>query len=95
MQTIIRQYSGENASKLFDLLEKNSKEVEGIMRDVPGFVSYTLFRTVDGGASVTVCKSKAGTDESSKRAAAWVKQHMTAKTAPPAISEGQTIIELH
>ena len=34
------------------------------MRETKGFVSYTLAHTSDGGISVTVCETKAGTDES-------------------------------
>jgi hypothetical protein len=34
------------------------------MTCLKGFVSYSLIRTADGGASVTVCEDKAGTDES-------------------------------
>jgi quinol monooxygenase YgiN len=49
MYTVLRQYSGENASKLFDELEENAAEIEEIIRQVPGFVSYVLFRTPGGG----------------------------------------------
>jgi hypothetical protein len=95
MHTVLRQYSGKNASLLFDELEKNAGSVEKIIREVPGFVSYTLFRTSSGGVSVTVCSDKAGTDESSRRAAEWVREHVTAELAPPAISEGDTILQLN
>jgi hypothetical protein len=64
MHAVIRTYSGPAAKKLFDLLEERKREVESIIRPVKGFVSYSLLRTADGGASVTVCQDKAGTDES-------------------------------
>ena len=60
---------------------------------VPGFVSYAAFRTADGGRTVTACQDKAGTDESSNRAAAWVKENMTASVDPPEIAEGATILQ--
>ena len=94
MYTVVRQYSDENASQLIDQMEKNLGNVESIIGSVPGFVSYTLFRTAEGGVSVTVCDDKAGTDESSRRAAEWVKENVTAKTSPPTVSEGETIIQL-
>ena len=34
----------------------------GLIRPVKGFVSYSFILTADGGASVTVCENKAGTD---------------------------------
>ena len=94
MHTVVRQYSGANAGALFDQLEAKAQEVERILRGVPGFVSYSLFRTSGGGVSVTVCEDKAGTDESSRRAAAWVKENMATNVAPPAISEGENILQL-
>jgi quinol monooxygenase YgiN len=94
MYTVLRQYSGENASKLFDELEENAAEIEEIIRQVPGFVSYVLFRTPGGGVSVTVCRDKAGTDESIKRAAEYIKQNIEFKVSSPAISEGEAILQL-
>lgn len=92
MYTVIRQYSGENASKLFDELEANAKEVEEIIGEVEGFISYTLMRTPKGGVSVTVCKDKAGTDESSQRAAQWIRDRISVNVTPPTVSEGPVII---
>ena len=42
--------------------------------------------------TVTVCEDKAGTDESSRRAAEWVKENVSATADPPAISEGDTVL---
>jgi hypothetical protein len=42
---------------------------------------------------VTICDDKVGTDESSKRAAAWVKENVTGTVDPPAIMEGSTVLE--
>ena len=64
MYTVVRQYSGQGASELFDVLENNKDEVERLIGGVSGLVSYTLLRTNDGGVTVTVCQDKAGTDES-------------------------------
>lgn len=94
MYAVLRQYSGDGASELFDVLEEKVAEVEGIIRDVPGVVNYVLFRTAGGGVSVTICNDKAGADESSRRAAEWVKENITTATAPPSISEGETILQL-
>lgn len=95
MHTVVRQYSGQGASQLFDDLDNHKSEVESLIRGVPGFVSYTLTKTSDGGISVTVCQDKAGTDESVKVAAHWVKQNVPTAVAPPVISEGDTILQLN
>ena len=94
MYTVIRLYSGQGASELFDVLENKRSEVEDVIRGVQGFVSYTLVRTSDGGVSVTVCRDKAGTDESVQVAAEWVKKNVTFAVDPPAISEGRTILHV-
>jgi hypothetical protein len=94
MHAVIRQYSGANAAALFDELEEKKSDVERILRGVPGFVSYSLFRIQGGGVSVTVCDDKSGTDESSRQAAEWIKANINAPISPPAISEGDTILHL-
>ena len=92
MYAVVRNYSG--ASQIFDELESRKDDVERVIRGVPGLVSYTLFRTTDGGVSVTVCQEKAGTDESVKVAAEWIRNNITSPSNPPAISEGSTILQL-
>jgi hypothetical protein len=64
MHAVVRTYSGSGAKKLLDLLEERKQEIEALIRPVKGFVSYVLIRGTDGGASMTVCQDKAGTDES-------------------------------
>jgi hypothetical protein len=92
MYTVVRQYSGQGASQLFDALESKKDEVERLIRGVSGVVSYTLLRTSDGGVSVTVCQEKAGADESVRVAADWVRQNAPVASSPPRISEGNTIL---
>ena len=92
MYAVVRNYSG--ASQMFDQLESKKDDVERVIRGVPGLVSYTLFRTTDGGVSVTVCQDKAGTDESVKVAAEWIRENITGGLNPPTISEGSTILQL-
>ncbi len=92
MYAVVRNYSG--ASQIFDELESKKDDVERVIRSVPGLVSYTLFRTTDGGVSVTVCQDKAGTDESVRVAAEWIRNNITSPSNPPAISEGSTILQL-
>ena len=93
MHVVVRSYSGQGASELFDLLEQREEDVKDLIGGVPGFVSYAAFRSSDGGMTVTACQDKAGTDESSKRAAGWVKENASAPVNPPEISEGDTVLQ--
>ena len=94
MYAMIRTYSGKGAKALMDVLEKRKKDVETVMRPVKGFVSYTLARSGDGGFSVTVCKDKAGTDESIRLAKEWVAKNAgDTGVGAPKVSEGSVIIQ--
>jgi hypothetical protein len=91
MYAVVRSYSGQGASELFDQLEQRNDEVKDLIGGVPGFVSYTAFRSGEGGSTVTVCQDKTGTDESSRRAAEWVKENIGATAEAPTITEGGTV----
>jgi hypothetical protein len=43
--------------ELFDQLEQRNEEVKDLIGGVPGFVSYTAFRSGEGGLTVTVWKA--------------------------------------
>jgi hypothetical protein len=93
MHVVVRSYSGEAASGLFDLMEQREQDITNLISGVPGFVSYAAFRSGGGGTTVTVCQDKAGTDESSRRAAEWIKENLSATDSPPTITEGATVLQ--
>ncbi len=83
MYAVVRSYSGQGASELFDQLEQRNEEIKDLIGGVPGFVSYTAFRSGEGGITVTVCQDKTGTDESPRRAAEWVKENISRRPTRP------------
>jgi hypothetical protein len=92
MHAVVRRYSG--ASALNDLLAQRSQDVEQLLSDIPGFVAYYAIRAGDELATVTVCEDQAGTQESSRRAAEWVRQNLTgASVGAPEITEGEAFIQ--
>jgi hypothetical protein len=93
MYLVVRRYNG--ASALVDAMIQREQEVRDLISTVPGFRAYYAARTGDGGAvaTVTVCDSKEGTDESVRRAADWVRTNMSgASIGAPEITEGETYI---
>ena len=95
MHAVIRNYSGQGAKELFELIEQRKSEVEEIIRSVSGFHAYTLMRTNDGGVTVTVCQDKAGTDQSLQLARDWIQQNASdLGTNPPVVSEGSFVLQL-
>ena len=93
MYVVVRTYSGQGASELFDLLGQREDDVKELISGVPGFVSYAAVRDGDGGVTVTVCEDKEGTDESSRRAAEWVKENVSGTADPPKITEGDAVLQ--
>ena len=92
MHAVVRTYSGQGASELFDLLGQREEDVRGLLAGVQGFVSYVAVRTAEGGHAVTVCGDKAGADESSRRAAEWIKANLSTPVDPPTITEGDAVL---
>ncbi len=91
MHTVIRHYRGE--SQLFDELERRTDDVERVIRGVPGFTSYHLVRTADGGFSVGVFEDESGAAESTRVAGEWVRQNLPELTvSPPEVIEGRVIL---
>jgi hypothetical protein len=74
MHAVMRNYSGKGAKELFEILDKHKSDVEGIMRSIKGFVSYTIVHTDVGGFTLSVFQDKAGTDESVRKAGDWVRE---------------------
>lgn len=92
MYMAIRTYSGQGASELFNALAEREQDVKDTISTVPGFVSYQAFRNNGGGQAVIVCEDKSGTDESSRRAAEWVKGNVAVAVDPPVVTEGSTVL---
>jgi hypothetical protein len=93
MHAIIRTYSGGGAKKFFDFAQTRKSEIEQVMRAVPGFISFTAFETADGGATVTVCNDKAGTDESARVAREWIAKNAgDIGVSPPSVTEGSVVL---
>jgi len=92
MYTVVRRYT--RASELTDVLLQKQQEVMDLISNIPGFKAYYVFRTDWGDvATITICEDKAGTDESIRRAALWVRNNLTAaRTGAPEIIEGEIIL---
>jgi len=91
MYVVIRSYSGEAGSEIFDLIEERTGEVGALMSEVPGFVSYTAIRIPEGGVAVTVCQDKEGTDKSTGVASKWVLENISTTPPVPKIEEGDAV----
>jgi hypothetical protein len=92
MYLVLRTYDGQGSSELADMLSERESEVRDLISSVPGFKSYAAFWTDSGVQTVTVCEDKAGTDESSQRAAGWVRENLEATVDAPSVTEGSAFL---
>jgi hypothetical protein len=93
MYAVIRTYSG--GPEFADQLAARSADIEEVISPVTGFQNYFLVRTQDGCATITVCDSKAGCDESSHRAADWLRDHASEiKSTPPQTTSGEVLFQI-
>ena len=91
MYATVRRYT--NSAALIDAIGKKSAEVQKIISAVPGFVAYYATRDGDTMTSVTVCNDRQGTDQSTKEAAAWVKENVkTTGMGAPEVSSGEVFL---
>jgi hypothetical protein len=74
MHTVIRTYSG--VPTLADELAKHSREIKLEIGTVPGFVAYSMIQTSEGAATLTVCESMNACEETSRRAADWMRLNL-------------------
>jgi hypothetical protein len=70
----MRYYAGN--SDLADRLATRSDEIRSVISEVPGFQAYYLVKLDDATVSITVCDDEAGTAESTRVAAEWLRENM-------------------
>ena len=74
MYAIVRRYTG--AEGLIDTLVRRQEEVRRLIGSVVGFVSYQAIRSGDQLITVSICQDRSGAEETTRRAAEWVRQQV-------------------
>lgn len=92
MNTVIRKYKG--ATELVEALISRRSEIAGVMGSIPGLVTYQGVRTADGLVTITVCQTEDAAQESTRRAAAWVKENLPAASIDaPEVTTGEVVVD--
>jgi uncharacterized protein YbjT (DUF2867 family) len=87
MHTTMRYYAGD--SDLAGRLAARSDEIRSVISEVPGFQAYYLVKLDDATVSITVCDDEAGTAESTRVAAEWLRENMPELAgSAPMVSSG-------
>ena len=91
MFVAVRRYEDVDQAAADEVVRRVNAGFVPIISAVPGFVAYYAFNAGDGVvASVTVFEDRAEAEESSRRAAEWVRRHIAALLPrAPQISFGE------
>ena len=93
MHATVRQYEGvANAS---ELIKQATDTFLPSMKSIPGFVAYYFVDVGEEGGrmvSVSVFDSDAGTAESNKRAADWVRDHPGLIPTATSVEAGKVVV---
>ena len=91
MHTMLRIYTGIPGAG--PRCAAKRAEIEKVLRTIPGFTGFRLLATDDGMATVTICETQAGCDESVKIAAAFIREHLPDLAAkPPQVLCGESLL---
>ena len=91
MYATIRRYTVQGSGQMDEMMRDIRENFVPLIRQVPGFVSYHVLDAGDRLVTVSVFESKEGADESSRRAAEYIKQNPTFQRglSQPEITAGE------
>ncbi len=91
---VVRHY--REAQDLIDELSRRTEDVETLISEIDGFISYALVRTDNGGYSVSIYETSEGAEESTRRAREYMQQNLAdMNVAPPEVLSGETVIQFN
>jgi hypothetical protein len=71
---VIRSYTFSDTGEVRRLVEE---EFIPLVGDIPGLVSYYIVEGTEGRlSSVTICEDRSGIEESTQRAADWIRERL-------------------
>jgi hypothetical protein len=94
MYAAVRSYSLKAGASVAELVAKVQSGFVPLIEKAPGFVSYQVLDTGSGGiVSITVFRDKAGAEESTRKAADWVKGNLATMIGPAQVTAGEIRFE--
>ena len=94
MYAVVRRYEGADPRFADEGIRLINEGLLPIISQVPGFVAYYAFDAGGGVvSSVSIFEDQAGAEESTRRAADWVKQNLGEMVPnPPQVTAGQVLV---
>jgi hypothetical protein len=91
MWASVRRY--EDNPELAERLAEHGEEIEAVISEVSGFVSYYLIHDGSDTVSITVARDKDGVERSNRIAAEWLREHAAEiPSSTPHITEGEVLV---
>ena len=91
MHATVRTYAA--SPELADALVGHQDDVKRLLSGIAGFRAYYLVRTADGAVSISVYDDEAGTEESTRQAASFIRERLPdLGVSAPAVSAGEVVI---
>jgi hypothetical protein len=91
MHAVIRAYAGN--SELADALVEHEDEVRQVIGGIGGFKGYYVLRLAEGTSTVSLFENEEGVEESSRAAAAWLKENLPGMNVqPPYVTAGEVVL---
>jgi len=91
MHAVIRAYSGN--SELADALLEHEDEVRRVISGIRGFKAYYVLKLAEGTSTVSLFENEEGTEESSRAAAAWLKENLPdMNVQAPYVTAGEVVL---
>jgi hypothetical protein len=90
MHGVLRHYRLD-AKNVNEIVRRVASDGIKIIRAIPGFVSYGIMDAGQGHfITYSVYQSKTAAEESTKKAAAWIKENIASMVpSPPSVSQGE------
>jgi hypothetical protein len=86
----VRRY--KNAEALAAAMSAKKGDVQKLISEIPGFVTYYATRDGDSMTSISIYNDKAGCDESTTRAGEWVRANVNPLPSAPDVSGGEVFL---
>ena len=91
MHAVIRAYPGN--SELADALVQHEDDVRQVIGGINGFKGYYVLKLAEGTSTVSVFDDEQGAEESSRAAAAWLKENLPdLKVEAPYVTSGEVVL---
>ena len=90
MYAVIRHHKvkGPDAD---ELARQGKEDFVPLIRQMPGFIAYTIIKGEDMVSTVSIFEDKAAAEESTRRAVAWAAETVTEFDVPTEVIEGEAV----